>query len=239
VHPCDGHPLVLLAAAAGGAEPSPPPAWSSSARRPSWWCRPWSRLRAEAAAAERRRAAARAASPWPGPARPQRLGPLSAEPPVWLGGSLPGDYGALMPLARHVELELMYALWVMLGVLGALAIECSGPNYHTTTDTLPAAGLALFREPVWGACVVAHARAPRTTRALERWGAATLVGEGLDCLGVAGLRVAGAGQGHTRTRAHSPSRGARGRPCSGSTCWNRNYWIGKAARAPTLFVGGW
>lgn len=132
------------------------------------------RLQAEAAAAARRRAAARAASPWFGPARPQWLGPLSAEPPVWLDGSLPGDYGfdALAlgrqpeALARHVELELLHARWAMLGALGALIPEA-----------LQASGLASFGEPVWW-----------------RVGAAKLAGEDLNYLGIAGLRVAG-GQG--------------------------------------------
>ena len=85
-------------------------------------------------------------SPWYGPGRPQWLGPLSPEPPAWLDGELPGDYGwdvlrlgrEPAGLDRYVELELLHARWAMLGALGALLPE-----------VLQAWGAADFDEPIW------------------------------------------------------------------------------------------
>lgn len=85
-------------------------------------------------------------SPWFGPERPQWLGPLSPQPPAWLDGELPGDYGFdtaqlgrdPAKLDRYVELELLHARWAMLGALGALLPEA-----------LQETGAAAFLEPVW------------------------------------------------------------------------------------------
>lgn len=132
-------------------------------------------LQAEAAALERARAAARQRSPWFGPGRPLWLGPLSPQPPAWLDGSLPGDYGwdplglgrEPQKLERYVELELLHARWAMLAALGALLPEA-----------LQLGGAASFLEPRWWN--VGYAKLSK--------------GEDLNYLGVAGLHFAG-GQG--------------------------------------------
>lgn len=132
-------------------------------------------LKAAAAAAEKDRRVERSRSRWFGPERPMWLGPLSSDPPAWLDGTLPGDYGydplnlGKYPSAldRYVELELLHARWAMLGALGALIPE-----------TLQLCGATEFLEPVWW-----------------KVGAAKLaMNEDLNYLGVAGLKVAG-GQG--------------------------------------------
>jgi len=132
-------------------------------------------LVAAAAAVEKSRAVARSQSPWYGPDRPQWLGPLSQQPPEWLDGKLPGDYGydplslgrSRENLDTYVELELLHARWAMLGGLGALIPEA-----------LELSGKSKFLEPVWW-----------------RVGAAKLNSdEDLNYLGIAGLKVAG-GQG--------------------------------------------
>jgi len=134
-----------------------------------------SSLVAAAADVEKSRAFARSISPWYGPNRPQWLGPLSQQPPEWLNGALPGDYG-YDPLAlgrspekldKYVELELLHARWAMLGGLGALVPEA-----------LQLSGKAQFLEPVWW-----------------RVGAAKLNSDAdLNYLGIAGLKIVG-GQG--------------------------------------------
>ena len=133
------------------------------------------RLQAAAAAAEKQRERERAASRWFGPDRPLWLGIFTKDPPQWLDGTLPGDYGwdplslSRDPAARerYVELELLHARWAMLGALGALI-----PEALQMTDA------AHFLEPVWW-----------------KVGAAKLTTqEDLNYLGIAGLRVAG-GQG--------------------------------------------
>lgn len=132
-------------------------------------------LKSAAASAEKARAAVRSRSKWFGPERPQWLGPIPNEPPTWLDGTLPGDYGYdplslgrdLAKLDRAVELELLHARWAMLGALGALIPEA-----------LQLSGSTEFLEPIWW-----------------KVGAAKLqTGEDLNYLGIAGLRVAG-GQG--------------------------------------------
>lgn len=74
-------------------------------------------LRRQAVDRDAQRAAARALSPYYGPGRPLWLGPLSRQPPAWLDGTLPGDYGwdplslgqDPAKLERYVELELLHA----------------------------------------------------------------------------------------------------------------------------------
>jgi len=75
--------------------------------------------------------AAAAGSMWYGPDRKLWLGDFSPEPPAWLKGEYPGDYG-LDPcgfscnpetFARYRELELMHARWAMLGLAGIVSSE--------------------------------------------------------------------------------------------------------------------